>query len=167
MDEPMSVVIVDDSATVRNRIVRLLSEVKSAKIVGQAESARQAISMIKQMHPQVVILDLYMPGESGLVVLENFRNLAERPQFIVFTNYASPQYRRKCLEAGANFVLDKSNDFEHLPEVVASLSETKGKENRRRSMGAVAYNRRENTTEGTAGASQTDQVEKDTKSNEN
>jgi DNA-binding NarL/FixJ family response regulator len=117
----VKVLVVDDSLTVRDRIVRLVKEVKGVEVVGQAESARQAIAAIREARPQIVILDLYMPGESGLVVLETFRADAERPKFIVFTNYASAQYRRKCLDAGAAYVLDKSNDFEHLPEAVARL----------------------------------------------
>jgi DNA-binding NarL/FixJ family response regulator len=117
----VSVLVVDDSLTVRDRVVRLVKEVKGVEVVGQAESARQAISAIREARPQVVILDLYMPGESGLVVLETFRSEAERPKFIVFTNYASAQYRRKCLDAGATYVLDKSNDFENLPEAVTHL----------------------------------------------
>jgi DNA-binding NarL/FixJ family response regulator len=117
----VSVLVVDDSLTVRDRVVRLVKEVKGVEVVGEAESARQAIAAIREARPQIVILDLYMPGESGLVVLETFRAEAERPKFIVFTNYASAQYRRKCLDAGAAYVLDKSNDFEHLPEAVARL----------------------------------------------
>jgi DNA-binding NarL/FixJ family response regulator len=106
--------IVDDSDAVRRRLVELLSEVEGAEVVGQAANARDAVEGIGRLKPQVVILDIQIPGESGIAVLKKIKQASRPPLVMMLTNHASPQYRKKCLEWGADFFLDKSRDLERL-----------------------------------------------------
>jgi len=122
----MRILIVDDSRAVRTRMVRLLSGVEGVEVVGQAAEAQTAIASIQELKPEVVVLDLSLPDGSGLDVLKVFPVNTQRPQFLVFTNWATAQHRRKCLEAGAAHFFDKAHDVERLLDVVAAMGRSNG-----------------------------------------
>lgn len=117
----MKVFIVDDSRVVVERLTGLLEEVPGARLVGQAGDVPTAVEGIHKMKPDAVILDLHMPGGSGLDVLRAIR--MEHPGLFVLicTNFAYPEYREECLTAGANSFLDKSADFEKIPSILREL----------------------------------------------
>ena len=118
----MKVFIVDDSKVVRERLVAMLSEHPEIEVVGQAEDAFSAIEAIPHLNPDVVILDIYMPGSAtGMYVLERIRRERNAPVIIMLTNYSYEQYRKRCLDAGAAFFFDKSTEFEKVPEVLKAL----------------------------------------------
>jgi len=109
--------IADDSLIVRERLVTMLDELAGIEIVGQAESVAEAISAIQRLRPDVVILDIRMPGGSGVDVLERVKQDKGAPIVIILTNYPYPGYRQKCLQAGADFFLDKSTEFDQIPKL--------------------------------------------------
>lgn len=113
--------IADDSDAVRGRLVELLSEVDGAQVIGQAANAGEAVEGIRRLKPHVVILDIRMPGGSGIDVLKRIKQGSGSPVVMMLTNHASPQYRKKCLEWGADFFLDKSRDLECLLLIFKSL----------------------------------------------
>ena len=118
----MKVFIVDDSNVVRERLVSMLSELAGVEIIGQAEDAFSALEAIPVLKPDVVILDIYMPGSAtGMYVLERIRRERNPPTIIMLTNYSYEQYKKRCLGAGAAFFFDKSTEFEKVPEVLMSL----------------------------------------------
>ena len=111
----IKVFIADDSHIVRDHLVTILDELAGIEIVGQAETAPEAIGAIRRLRPDVVILDIRMPGGSGIDVLENIKQDEATPVVIILTNYPYPGYRQKCLQAGADFFLDKSAEFDQIP----------------------------------------------------
>ena len=117
----MKIVIADDSQMVVERLADLLRDVPGVELVGKAGDAPDALRCIQELKPDMVILDLQMPGGSGLEVLRAIR--PERPELFVmiFTNYTYPQYREECLAAGANYFLDKSAEFEKIPVILSAL----------------------------------------------
>jgi len=115
----MKVLIADDSREVRERIKMLLSEVEKVEMIGEAENVQQAIEHIKQQGPDVVILDIQMPGGNGIDVLNEIEKNDQVPVVIMLTNYPYPQYKKKCLDAGADFFFDKSGEFEKVIEVLS------------------------------------------------
>jgi DNA-binding NarL/FixJ family response regulator len=117
----MRIFIVDDSAVVRQRLVWMLSELKEIKVVGQAESAPEATATIRELQPDVVILDIQMPGGSGIDVLQEIKKRKSPSLVIVLTNYPYPQYRKKCMDAGADFFFDKSTQFDEVTKVLRHL----------------------------------------------
>lgn len=121
----LSIVIADDSHIVQERLITLLSELTSVEIVGQAENVPSAIKIIRRLQPNVVILDIRMPGGSGIDVLEVIKQDEITPIVIILTNYPYAGYRRKCLQAGADFFLDKSSEFDQIPALLAQFSEAK------------------------------------------
>ena len=112
------VFIVDDSRLVRERLVDLLSEVKDVVIVGQAGAATEAIRAIQMLRPKVVVLDISMPGGSGLLVLEEIKKSSSPPVVIMLTNFANDPYKQKCLGLGAEYFFDKSTEFDKVKEVL-------------------------------------------------
>jgi DNA-binding NarL/FixJ family response regulator len=117
----MKVFIADDSRAVVERLADLLEEVPGAHLVGKAGDVPEAILCIQKIKPDVVILDLQMPGGTGLDVLRAIRKDHPYLFVLVCTNYPYSQYRQECLSAGANFFLDKSSEFEKIPAILREL----------------------------------------------
>jgi DNA-binding NarL/FixJ family response regulator len=125
----MKVFVVDDSHLVRERIIEMISELRGVKISGQAERAKEAVASIQKLKPDVVILDIRLPGGSGVEVLKEIKKSKSAPIIMILTNYPYPQYKKKCMEAGADFFFDKSTEFHKINKVLKELiqrSETRG-----------------------------------------
>jgi DNA-binding NarL/FixJ family response regulator len=118
----MKVFIADDSRVVVERLADLLREVRGVQLVGRANDAREAILAIGKTNPDAVILDLQMPGGSGLEVLRSIRRSHPSVWVLICTNYPYPQYRQECVAAGADYFLDKSAEFEKIPEILRDLT---------------------------------------------
>ncbi len=117
----MRVLIADDSEVVIQRLVVALTAVSGIEIVGQAGTVAEASQAVRNLRPDVMILDISMPGGSGMDVLESMKRDRVTPIVIVLTNYGYSQYRRRCLRLGARFFLDKSSEFEKVGEVLQRL----------------------------------------------
>ena len=119
----IKVFIADDSLIVREHLVTMLDELIGVEIVGQAGTVAETISAVEELQPDVVILDIRMPDGSGIDVLQTIKQDDPAPAVIVLTNYPYPAYRQKCLQAGADFFLDKSTEFDQIPELIAQHKE--------------------------------------------
>ncbi len=117
----MRILLVDDSPVVRERLAALLAEVEGVEVVGQAQDAPEAIAAIRALQPDVVTLDIRMPGGNGIDALAEVKKLRPTPVVIMLTNYPYPQYRKKCLDAGADYFLDKSTEFEQVAQILERL----------------------------------------------
>src|SRR6267154_3125156 len=118
----MRVFIADDSRVIVERLADLLKEVSGVQLVGNAADVPGAIRLIPKTNPDVVILDLQMPGGTGLDVLRSIRQSHSGTWILICTNYPYPQYRDECIAAGADYFLDKSSEFEKIPEILRGLS---------------------------------------------
>jgi len=76
---------------------------------------------VRNLHPEVVILDIRMPQGSGIDVLESIKREKLAPITMVLTNFAYPQYRKKCLQLGAGFFFDKSAEFARVGDALRRL----------------------------------------------
>ena len=121
-DKSMRVLIADDSRLLVERLKVVLDKVPDIKIVGQAETGAEAFEAIRTLAPDVVILDLCMPGGSGIDVLNGIRRDQLNCIVIVLTGYGEPQYRKRCLEGGATYFLDKATEFETVADVLRNLA---------------------------------------------
>jgi len=117
----MKVFIADDSRAVVKRLADLLEEVPGAQLVGQASDVSETVQGVQKLRPDVLILDLQMPGGTGLDVLRAIRVDHPYLYVLICTNYAYPQLCDECLTAGANFFLDKSAEFEKIPAILREL----------------------------------------------
>ena len=113
--------IVDDSTAVRERLANLLSDIPEVHIVGQAQDGTTAVSEIRATAPDVVILDINLPGENGIEVLRTIKGISPAPMVLMLTNYAHPLYWKKCMNEGADGFFDKSTEFHKTLDVFRSL----------------------------------------------
>lgn len=112
------VFIVEDSPSVRSRLVDLLRPVEYVHIVGEAETPADAVQGILVTHPDYVVLDFQLIGGVGIEVLRAVHAQAPEIQFIVLTNHPHPQYRRLCMDSGAHYFFDKSTEFIRVRDVI-------------------------------------------------
>ena len=121
----MRVVVVDDAIVVRERLIKMFSEIPSLAIVGEAGNSFEALNIIEEKQPDVVVLDIKMPGDSGVEVLRRIKKRNSSIIVIVLTNYPLSQYRAKCFEYGADYFFDKSEEYSKVTEVLRTISESK------------------------------------------
>jgi len=114
----MRVLIVEDSSLVCDRLRRLLSD--DFEVIGQTADVDAAGEAIARLQPDAVILDLQLARGSGFTVLRDLRCSGSKALVIVMTNHAQPYYRQACLAEGANYFIDKSAEFEAIPELLLS-----------------------------------------------
>lgn len=117
----MNIYIVEDSAVIRDRIVKALSSIPAVEIVGEATDSTSAILDISKLKPDVVILDMKLEAGSGLDVLASVNTDKSDTKIIVFTNYSF--YRNACMEAGADYFFDKSMEISEMLKTVVKFAE--------------------------------------------
>ena len=114
----MRLFIADDSDILRERLVEILSEIEGADIVGEERDASRVLESVEMLEPDIVILDIQMPGGNGILILEAIKKKEKPPIVVMFTNYPYLQYRKRCMDAGADYFFFKSTEFEKLIEVI-------------------------------------------------
>lgn len=118
----MRVLLTDDSDAVRRRVAALVSEVPGARVVAEAAEATAAIAAVAAHGPDVLVLDVMMPGGGGLAVLDAIAAWTPRPVVIVFTNLVDDEVRAAFLARGADHFLDKSADLDRLAQLLRGLA---------------------------------------------
>ena len=123
-EHDMKVFVVEDSAAVRERLVEMIREVEDVEVVGEAESYGEAVSGITKTLADVAILDIRLADSkgSGIDVLAEVRKTMPAIRAIVMSNYTTPQHVKASADAGAEYFLDKSVDFERIPEILRRMS---------------------------------------------
>ena len=120
---PKKILIAEDSVEIGTRLAALLAELDEVEIVGPAINGTEALQLFKNFAPHVAVLDLQMPGLNGLEVLVAIRSQNRPCLIIILTNHDNQEFRCKCLEAGADFFLKKSTEFERLRDIIQSSTE--------------------------------------------
>lgn len=115
---PLMVFLVEDSPAIRARLAATIRGIEGTELVGEAGTVGGAIDGIRATHPRAVILDLQLEDGSGLEVLRAVHPASPALHVAVLTNYATDQHRRACMDAGAEYFLDKSSDFPRIREIV-------------------------------------------------
>jgi two-component system, NarL family, response regulator LiaR len=101
MNEPITIFIVDDHAVVRQGIRTLLGMHSDLQVVGEAESAETALRLIAQLLPNVVLMDLLLPGMNGVEATRQVKRISPSTQVVVLTSYAEDEHIFPALRAGA------------------------------------------------------------------
>ncbi|UZN02849.1 response regulator [Cellulomonas sp. S1-8] len=125
------VVLVDDQAVVRAGFRVLLEDVGDLEIVGEAASGPEAVAVVRRTHPDVVCMDVRMPGGDGLtatrqIVADRDRDGATLPAVLVVTTFDLDEYVFGALEAGAEGFVLKDCDPEDLADAIRRLARGDG-----------------------------------------
>jgi DNA-binding NarL/FixJ family response regulator len=103
------VLIADDHAILREGVRALLAATGDIEVVGQASDGREAIEACRRLDPDVVLMDIAMPGLGGLEAAIEIRNAGMRSRILILSQYEDREYVRRLLKAGvAGYVLKKS-----------------------------------------------------------
>jgi DNA-binding NarL/FixJ family response regulator len=116
--------IVEDSQVIRENLIATLEELVPIEVVGTAEDESSAVLWLSRpgIHVDLVIVDIFLKGGSGLGVLKVASKLPQKHNLVVLSNYATPDIRSKCLELGADKVFDKSNEIDALIQYCGRLA---------------------------------------------
>ena len=122
--QPLKTYIVEDSPVIRENLIATLEELVPREVVGTAEDEATALQWLLRPQHEVdlVIIDIFLKGGSGLGVLRGASAMSPAAKLVVLSNYATADMRRKCLEMGANRVFDKSNDIDALISYCGELT---------------------------------------------
>jgi DNA-binding NarL/FixJ family response regulator len=114
--QPITTYIVEDSQVIRDDLIAALEELVPVEVVGTAEDESSAVEWLARPVPAVdlVIVDIFLKGGSGLGVLRAVSSRMPKTRVIVLSNYATEDIRRRCLALGAHRVFDKSTELEAL-----------------------------------------------------
>ena len=116
----IKVVLVDDHAVVRSGLHLLLEAQEDIEVVGEAGNAKDAVFRARALKPDVILLDVVMPGESGIEVLPKLLKEAPETKVLVLSMQDDPSYVREAFAAGASgYVLKEAVD----EEVVSAVRE--------------------------------------------
>jgi DNA-binding NarL/FixJ family response regulator len=108
----ISIVIIESSAIVRERIVEMLARVPNAAIVAEANTGMRGLDACLVNRPDAVVLSLELSDMNGIDLLLHIRQTRPDSRIIVLTDYPFKEVRQCCLESGADFCFDKAAEFE-------------------------------------------------------
>ncbi len=118
MKKSISILIVDDHEVVRNGIRSYLETNSDFHVVGEASSGEEAIQLVSEFIPDVVLMDLIMPGMDGIETTRRVKQISPRTQVVVLTSYHEDAHIFPALKAGAISYVLKDMKMEKLVEAL-------------------------------------------------
>jgi DNA-binding response OmpR family regulator len=116
------ILLVDDAVVVAERLSELLQDAGIGPAqFAQATDYYEAMAIVAENAPDIVVLDINLPGKNGLDLLRDIRAIHEEVIVIMLTNQTDAYYRKLSSALGADYFLDKSHDFSQLPGLLREL----------------------------------------------
>ncbi len=119
----MRLLIADDHRIVREGLRMLLAREEDIEIVGEAADGQEVLALVTEQEPDVVLLDVRMPGMGGLEVLETLRAAGDDVRIIVLSMHDDPAYVKRAIELGADGYLLKSVGREELLRALHTVAD--------------------------------------------
>ena len=113
-----NVLIVDDSKLIVDRLTSLLKELDCISYIGSANSFAEASSLMEMNAYNLAILDINLPGKNGIELLTHIKEFHPGIKTIMLTNQTESYYRELCNKIGSDDYVDKTNDFERIPDLI-------------------------------------------------
>jgi len=121
----IKIFIVDDHAVVREGLKQILSQSPDMAVVGEASNGQEAIDKISRNNFSLIILDIAMPGKSGLEVLREIKSQRPELPVLILSTYPEEQYAVRVLKAGASGYLSKESAPDELVKAIRQVSQGK------------------------------------------
>src|ERR1700761_6494973 len=118
----ISILIVDDHPVVRAGLASMLGTQESLDVVGAAWNGQEAFALIERHRPQVMLLDLRMPGMNGIETLQALRSFPDPPRVLVLTNFESDEDVYRAVRAGAQGYLLKNTTQLELKKAIGAVA---------------------------------------------
>lgn len=122
MDEKtIRIVVADDHAFLREGIKKTIQDEIDMKIVGEASNANEALDAIRELEPDVVIMDISMPGKSGLDVLKDLKAMKKKYRILILSMHPEDRFAIRALKAGASGYLTKESAPDELVKAIRTV----------------------------------------------
>ena len=118
----MKIFVVDDSKPFRDHLIELLNEHPNLEVVGQADNSISALKHTSISNADAVIVDICMPGESGIDLLKKLKQNHPSIVVVMYTNSPFDQYRERCQALGADLFFEKLMDVKIVMEAILGLT---------------------------------------------
>ena len=118
MNERISVIIVDDHEIVRKGIRAYLDSTTEFKVLAETSSGREAIGLVTELIPDVVLMDLIMPDMDGIKTTREIKKISPRTQIVVLTSFHEDVHIFPALKAGANSYILKDVTMDELADTL-------------------------------------------------
>ena len=118
MTEPITIILVDDHEVVRKGVRAYLDTLPDFRVVGEASSGEEAIDLVLELIPDLVLMDLIMPGMDGVETTRRIKKISPRTQVVVLTSYHEDAHIFPALKAGAISYILKDMKMEKLVEAL-------------------------------------------------
>ncbi len=120
----LRVLLADDSDLILDRLQQMLRLHPLVEIAGSFKDGIKTLEALKSLKPDLAIVDIKMPGLTGLEVLHEIRKEDSHLKFMILTFYSSENYRKLAISYGADYFFSKVDDFEKISPVVNELAKT-------------------------------------------
>ncbi len=108
-----NILLADDHSVLRSGLRLLLESQPTFQVVGEASTGLEVLSIAKDLSPDLVLLDLSMPGLGGLDILPSLKKILPRAKVLILTMHEGPQYLKQAIQHGASgYILKKAADVE-------------------------------------------------------
>ena len=118
---PFVLLIIDSSLFIIERLMNILKDVKTIGKIFTARDYNTALDVLKKDEADIVLLDIQLPGKNGIDLLKYIVYNFPDTKVIVLSNLVSDYYQKLCKAEGAFYFIDKSKDFDKIPEVILSI----------------------------------------------
>ena len=120
--EPISIVLADDHTLVRAGIRALIEQLPTVKVVGEAKDGREALRLVKERKPDLILMDVAMPGLNGLEATARVSKEFPDVRVIILSMYANEEYVREAINAGAAGYLVKRSAATELERAITAVA---------------------------------------------
>ncbi len=120
--EPISILLADDHTLVRAGIRALIEQLPTVKVVGEAKDGREALRMVKERKPDLILMDVAMPGLNGLEATARVSKEFPDVRVIILSMYANEEYVREAINAGAAGYLVKRSAATELERAITAVA---------------------------------------------
>ena len=116
-----ALLIIDSSLFIIERLLIILKEVKAVDKIYTATNYNSAVNVLGESKTDIVLLDIQLPDKNGIELLKYIVHHFRETKVIILSNLVSDYYQKLCTDSGAAFFIDKSKEFDRIPEVIFSI----------------------------------------------
>ncbi len=120
MKQAITILVIDDHPIVRAGCRQLIQQIPDAKVV-EAETGEEGYQLFQQIYPDMVLLDITLPGIGGLEILRKIKANKDDAKVLMFSMHEDPVFASRAMQAGAKGYITKNNAADHLVEAIQKV----------------------------------------------